>query len=78
MWVFNEIKGMGVKKMLNGAVEIGGNFENGVVNGKGHKKLKSQGGINIFRGNLQNSVMSGYGVFKWADGRHYIGNFVNA
>ena len=40
MWVSNEIKGIGVKKMLNGIVEIGGNFENGVVNGKGHKKLK--------------------------------------
>lgn len=40
MWVQNEIKGMGIKKMQNGAVEIGGHYENGVVNGKGFKKLK--------------------------------------
>jgi hypothetical protein len=78
MWVQNEIKGMGIKKMQNGAVEVGGHFENGVVNGKGFKKLKFLNKVYIYRGNLKDSVMSGYGVFKWPDGRHYIGNFVNA
>lgn len=32
----------------------------------------------IYRGNLDNSQIHGYGEFKWPDGRHYIGSFVNS
>lgn len=44
MWCKNEMKGIGVKKLEGGALEIGGYFENGTVNGKGHKKWKNDDG----------------------------------
>lgn len=83
MWVNNEIKGEGIKKLNNGEVQIGGVFENGHVNGKGFKKWRSRDSdkhddVFIYRGNLVQSKINGFGVFKWPDGRHYIGEFVNA
>ena len=59
-------------------IQIGGVFDGGVVNGKGFKKWRNQTGNFVYRGNLIDSQISGFGVFKWPDGRHYIGNFVNA
>lgn len=32
----------------------------------------------VYRGNLKDSKIHGYGEFKWPDGRHYIGDFVNS
>lgn len=32
----------------------------------------------MYRGNMKDSLIMGYGEFKWADGRHYIGDFVNS
>ena len=32
----------------------------------------------IYRGNLENSLIQGFGEFKWPDGRHFIGDFVNS
>ena len=32
----------------------------------------------IYRGHLEKSQIDGYGEFKWPDGRHYIGDFVNS
>jgi len=55
MWVKNEIKGQGVKRMNNGQIEIGGNFENGTVSGKGFKKWKNGGQICVYRGDLLES-----------------------
>jgi len=78
MWYRNEIKGQGVKKMGNGQIEIGGCFDQGVVNGKGFKKWKGQQGVFVYRGELLDSQINGFGVFKWPDGRHFIGDFVNA
>lgn len=90
MWVRNEMKGQGVKKLKFGAIEIAGNFSNGQeVNGKGLKKwrrlVKSAGSratkqyeYYIYRGQMENSQIEGYGEFKWPDGRHYIGNFVSS
>ena len=34
--------------------------------------------IFIYRGELKDSQIQGYGEFKWPDGRHYIGDFVNS
>ena len=64
--------------MNGGKVHIGGFFDKGQVTGKGFKKWHNDNGIYIYRGNLVESQISGYGVFKWPDGRHYIGDFVNA
>lgn len=88
------MKGEGVKKLKWGAIEIGGTFTNGQVNGKGYKKWRKtvsktlngpqgarqvkQNDYFIYRGNLENSQIQGYGEFKWPDGRHYIGDFVNS
>lgn len=89
-WVRNEMKGQGTKKLKFGAIEIAGNFSNGgEVNGKGLKKWRKiiknsnsrqpkQYEYYIYRGNLENSQIEGFGEFKWPDGRHYIGNFVNS
>lgn len=53
------------------------------MNGKGFKKWRTSefekhDNVHIYRGNLVQSKISGFGVFKWPDGRHYIGEFVNA
>jgi hypothetical protein len=83
-WVRNEMKGQGVKKVNNGMLEIGGQYENGTVNGKGHKKWRKEGTsiaaqtFYIYRGNLTNNQINGFGEFKWPDGRHYIGDFMRA
>jgi hypothetical protein len=42
-WVRNEMKGQGIKRMDHGILEIGGQFDGGVVNGKGHKKWRKEG-----------------------------------
>lgn len=88
------MKGYGTKKTNNGAVEISGYFDGkNLVNGKGYKKwknvryeqsthypfkqIKTEEHF-IYRGNLKDSQIQGYGEFKWPDGRHYIGDFVNS
>ena len=60
------------------------------MNGKGLKKwrkvIKGTAGSRtgkqyeyyIYRGQLENSQIEGFGEFKWPDGRHYIGDFVNS
>jgi len=35
------MRGPGVKKLNGGMLEIGGNFEKGMVNGKGYKKWRA-------------------------------------
>jgi hypothetical protein len=40
MWKNNEMKGLGTKKIRNGAIEIHGNFDGHNVNGRGYKKWK--------------------------------------
>ena len=84
------MRGQGTKKLRFGAVEVAGYFTNGgEVNGKGLKKwrkvvkatnsrMSKQYEYFIYRGNLENSQIEGFGEFKWPDGRHYIGNFVNS
>ena len=88
------MRGEGVKKLKWGQIEVGGNFINGQVSGKGYKKWRRTFNraiiVNniqrvvkaheyfIYRGNLEKSQINGYGEFKWPDGRHYIGNFVNS
>ena len=32
----------------------------------------------MYRGSLKDSQILGYGEFKWPDGRHFIGDFVNS
>jgi hypothetical protein len=64
-----------------------------LVNGKGYKKWKKMFWVKqtvfpyklqkieeifVYRGNLRDSMIMGYGEFKWPDGRHYIGDFVNS
>lgn len=39
-WKNNEMKGLGIKKLRNGMVEIQGVFDGNLVNGKGYKKWK--------------------------------------
>lgn len=34
--------------------------------------------VYTYRGNLKDSQIMGYGEFKWPDGRHYIGDFINS
>lgn len=89
-WVRNEMRGQGVKKLKFGAIEIAGSFgANQEVHGKGLKKWRKviknarsmrtkQFEYYIYRGNLVNSQIDGFGEFKWPDGRHYIGDFVNS
>lgn len=88
------MKGQGTKITNNGTVEISGFFDgNGIINGKGIKKWKKvfyeqqqfypYKRIKVeenyfYRGNLKDSIIQGYGEFKWPDGRHYIGDFVNS
>lgn len=84
------MRGQGVKKLKFGAIEIAGNFgSNQEVHGKGLKKWRKllkttrssrakQYEYYIYRGNLINSQIDGFGEFKWPDGRHYIGDFVNS
>ena len=84
------MRGQGTKKLKYGAIEITGYFGSGQeVNGKGLKKwrkLVKGSGVRIakqyeyfiYRGQLHNSQIEGYGEFKWPDGRHYIGDFVNS
>lgn len=88
------MRGPGVKKCNNGTMEIQGNFDNHCcVTGKGQKKWKiirfekqnfypykqvKVEQLFIYRGELRESQIQGYGEFKWPDGRHYIGDFVNA
>lgn len=40
MWRNNEMKGLGTRKLRNGAIEIHGYFDRSLVNGKGYKKWK--------------------------------------
>ena len=56
---------------------IGGIFEKGVVNGKGFKKWQKGNDIYNYRGDLMNSQIQGFGIFRWPDSRNYIGDFVN-
>jgi hypothetical protein len=93
-WRFNQMKGQGTKITNKGLIEISGNFDgNGLVTGKGQKRWKRvwyeqqemypfrnirNEEIFLYRGDLVNSQIQGYGEFKWPDGRHYIGNFVNS
>jgi hypothetical protein len=83
-WVRNEMKGHGIKRLNNGTLEIGGYYENGAVHGKGHKKWRKEGTsiasqtFYIYRGNLANNQIDGFGEFKWPDGRHYIGDFMRS
>ena len=88
------MRGNGVKISNNGMIEISGNFDsNGLVNGKGYKKWKKVSWTQDtsypykkvkneesfhYRGDLKESQILGYGEFKWPDGRHYIGDFLNA
>ena len=84
------MRGQGVKKLKFGNIEVSGAFSNGQeVNGKGLKKwrkaLKNTGTRTtkqyeyyIYRGQLENSQIEGFGEFKWPDGRHYIGDFVSS
>lgn len=75
------MRGLGEKKMNFGDQVLGGYFENGIVNGKGLKKWRKEGSSKnqnqfyIYRGNLVNNQIEGFGEFKWPDGRHYIGDF---
>lgn len=94
MWRQNKMKGHGTKKTNNGSIEISGNFDGkNQVNGKGYKKWKNTrieqsqhypyNKVKVeeyynYRGHLQDSQIQGYGEFKWPDGRHYIGDFVNS
>ena len=94
MWRQNQMRGQGVKKSNDGNIEVSGYFDSGnTVNGKGYKKWKratytqqnfypyksiKNEEIYIYRGNLVDSQIQGYGEFKWPDGRHYIGWFVNS
>jgi len=41
MWCKNEMRGQGVKKVNGSMLEIGGNFERGLVKGKGYKKWRA-------------------------------------
>jgi hypothetical protein len=41
MWCKNEMRGQGVKKVNGNMLEIGGNFEKGLVRGKGYKKWRA-------------------------------------
>jgi hypothetical protein len=34
--------------------------------------------VYIYRGQMKDSKIEGQGEFKWPDGRHYIGEFVNS
>jgi hypothetical protein len=34
--------------------------------------------IYVYRGMMRDSKIEGQGEFKWPDGRHYIGEFVNS
>jgi len=34
--------------------------------------------VYIYRGTMRDSRIEGQGEFKWPDGRHYIGEFVNS
>lgn len=93
-WRQNQMKGNGVKKSNGGMVELSGHFDGrGVINGKGYKKWKKFSyeqqtfypyklnkieEVFLYRGNLKDSQIQGYGEFKWPDGRHYIGDFVNS
>lgn len=93
-WRQNKMKGYGTKKSNNGAIEISGNFDGkNMVNGKGYKKWKNiryeqsthypfkqikAEEMYVYRGSLKDSQIQGYGEFKWPDGRHYIGDFVNS
>jgi hypothetical protein len=88
------MRGQGVKKSNNGTIEISGYFDGkNLVTGKGFKKWKKvkydkqqhypyksikTEEMYVYRGNLKESIIQGYGEFKWPDGRHYIGEFVNS
>lgn len=87
------MRGLGTMRINNGNLEINGYFDNNnLVNGKGYKKWKRfvynedpknpnkkirVAEIYVYRGQLKDSKIDGYGEFKWPDGRHYIGDFNN-
>jgi hypothetical protein len=88
------MRGQGCKRSNNGTIEISGYFDGrNLVSGKGYKKwkrfsldqqihypfkqIKTEENY-VYRGNLKDSQIQGYGEFKWPDGRHYIGGFVNS
>jgi hypothetical protein len=92
-WFKNEMRGQGVKKLRWGEVEITGVFNGQHVNGKGQKRWRVQITVPstnpkqpptkktewcVYKGELNQSQISGFGEFKWHDGRHYIGQFVNS
>jgi hypothetical protein len=93
-WVRNEMRGQGIKKIRWGEIQLEGYFNGQHINGKGVKKwrtfnVKEIKGTTksretkvpeyfIYKGDLEQSQINGYGEFKWPDGRHYIGQFINS
>lgn len=78
----NQVNGKGYKKWKRVVVhQTSSNVLNTSVQnvGKGlststHRVTE----IYIYRGQMKDSRIEGQGEFKWPDGRHYIGEFVNS
>lgn len=62
-------QGLNDSKLNAGAVSSNKNLSTSV-----HRVTE----IYIYRGSMKDSRIEGQGEFKWPDGRHYIGEFVNS
>jgi DNA polymerase III epsilon subunit family exonuclease len=76
-WIASKMFGNGIMKTANGVIETG-NFKDGLLNGFGTRRWKSEEGQgdHEYEGHFQNGKRHGRGIQKFANGDCYDGDWI--